>query len=53
MLKSEYQCSDAFVKAVVQWESIDMVSVYSDIDEEDAEWEEIENMKNMLKNEQK
>ena len=48
-LKRTYNCSDEFIKAVVQWSSIDMVSIYNDIREEDMEWQEIETIKQAMK----
>lgn len=49
-LKSEFNCSDEFVKAIVQWNSIDMVSIYNDTSEEDIEWQEVKVMKKMMDN---
>ena len=48
LLKSKYKCSDEFVKTVVRWSSIDLVSTYNDMSEDEIEWEEVENIKNMI-----
>lgn len=49
LLKSKYKCSDEFVKTVMKWSSVDMVGIYSDLSDEDMEWQEVEIMKNMMK----
>ena len=53
LLKSKYKCSDEFVKTVIQWSSIDLVNLYNDTKEEDMEWEEIGNIKQMMENNKK
>ena len=48
LLKSKYKCSDEFIKTVMKWSSVDMVGVYSDLSDEDMEWQEVKIMKNMI-----
>ena len=47
-MKSKYKCSDEFVKSVVQWSDISLVSLYNDTKDEDVEWAEIDAIKNIL-----
>lgn len=48
LMKSKYKCSDEFVKSVVQWSDISLVSLYNDTKDEDVEWAEIDTIKNIL-----
>ena len=45
----EIGCSDSFIQAVINWQSIELVSLYSDKTEEDKDWDEVAQMKNMFK----
>ena len=46
--KRKYKCSDEFIKTIVRWSSIDLVGVYNDNNADDVEWEEINNIKQVL-----
>lgn len=50
-LQTEYNCSSDFIKTLVHWSDTSLVDLYSDRNEDDIEWEEIENMKKIFNKE--